>query len=274
MEVHHIHMVSDSTGETVSSIVRSVMSQFEDVGYEEHHWTLVRTKGQMGRALEAISDNPGIILYTIIDDELQEILRKEAKRIGVPCVPVLEDATREISQFVGKEAKAKVGRQHVLDEEYFDKVEAMNFTLAHDDGQNIDDIDEADLILVGVSRTSKTPTCVYLSFKGIKAANVPFVKEIPLPDKLFEIKDVFILGLVISPERLIQIRKSRLVSLNENRETSYTDIEKIKEEVLEAKRLYLKHDWPLLDVTRKSVEETSAMILQQYEKWKSIRKEN
>lgn len=259
---YHIHLVSDSTGETVSSIIRSVMSQFEKVKTEEHTWSLVRTKGQMDRVLEGIEKNPGIVLYTIIDEALQDTLMRHCNQLRVPCVPVLARVTREISAFFGVEAKASPGRQHVLDEAYFSRVEAINFTLAHDDGQLPEDLEEADIVLVGVSRTSKTPTCVYLSYRGLNVANIPYVMGCPLPDNLFLLKNPMVVGLVISPDRLLQIRKSRLVSLNEHRETSYVDMDHIKEEVLEARKLFMKHKWPVIDVTRKSVEETTAKIMQ------------
>lgn len=264
----HIHLVSDSTGETVSSIARSAMSQFEDINPEEHTWSLVRTKGQMEKVIEQIKKEPGIVLYTVIDRDLQAMLLKECRSLKIPCIAVLSRVLMEMSNHFGVEAKASPGRQHELDEEYFERVEAINFTLAHDDGQNTEELDEADVILVGVSRTSKTPTCVYLSYRGLNAANVPYVKDCPLPDTLFKVKNPLIIGLVISPERLVQIRKSRLLSLNEKRDTSYVDMEKIKEEVLEAKKLFLKNKWPVIDVTRKSIEETTANIIQLYTKHK------
>ncbi len=260
----HLHLVSDSTGETVSSVVRSVMAQFDKVDTEEHHWTLIRTNGQLERALDGIRAEPGIVLYTIVNPELQAQLLDACQELRVPCVSVLARPMREMSSFFGVEAKAQAGRQHQLDEEYFNRVEAINFTLAHDDGQNTEDLEEADIVLVGVSRTSKTPTCVYLSYRGMNAANVPYVKDCPLPDTLFSLKHPLVVGLVISPERLIQIRKSRLISLNEQRDTSYTDMDAIKEEVTEARKLFTKQGWPVIDVTRRSVEETTAKIMQLY----------
>ena len=262
----HIHLVSDSTGETVNSIVRSVMSQFEGVEYEEHTWSLVRTKGQMERVIKGIRQNPGIVMYTIINHDLQDELSSCCREIGVPCVPVLARAMRELSSFIGMQAKDMPGRQHELDEEYFKRVEAVDYTLSHDDGASTDDLEKADVVLVGVSRTSKTPTCVYLAYRGISAANIPYVKSCLLPDSLFNLNKPLVVGLVISPERLIQIRKSRLVSLNESRDTDYVDMEKIKEEVLESKKLFLKHKWPVIDVTRKSVEETTAVVMQYHKK--------
>jgi len=264
----HIHLVSDSTGETVSSIARSVMSQFDDVEPIEHTWALVRTRGQLEKVLDGIREERGVVLYTIIDNALQEILIDFCRQLKIPCVPVLARVTREISAYLGAEAKAHPGRQHELDEEYFERVEAINFTLAHDDGQATEDLESADIVIVGVSRTSKTPTCVYLSYRGINVANIPYVKGCPLPENLFILKRPLVVGLTISPERLSQIRKTRLVSLNEKRDTSYVDIENIKEEVLESKKLFAKYKWPLIDVTRRSVEETCATIMQHYTKHK------
>ncbi len=266
--IRHLHMVSDSTGETVSSVVRSVMSQFEEVALEEHMWALVRTRGQMERAIEGIEKHPGIVLYTVINQEMQAILLDACQKLRIPCVPVLSRVMREMTSFLGVEAKASPGRQHQLDEEYFARVDAINFTLAHDDGQNTDDLEEADVVLVGVSRTSKTPTCVYLSYRGINAANVPYVKGCPLPENLYTLKKPLVVGLVITPDRLLQIRKSRLVSLHEGRNTDYVDMDAIKEEVLEARKIFNQYSWPVIDVTRRSVEEVTAKIMQYYTEYK------
>ncbi len=269
----HIHMISDSTGETVNSVMRSVMSQFENIEVEEHTWSLVRTQGHLDRVFESISQNPGPVLFTILDHDLQASLANHCRKLRLPCIPVLEKITRELSLYFGVEAKARPGKQYQLDEDYFHKMDAIHYTLAHDDGQEVDSMDEADIILVGPSRTSKTPTCVYLSYKGINAANIPIVAGVPLPEKLFEFKKPMVIGLIISPDRLEQIRKSRLLSLNETHSTDYVDEEKILVEVQEARKLYAKHKWPVIDVTRKSVEETSANIFQLYNKFKETRGE-
>ncbi len=267
IKAYDIHMVSDSTGETVSSVMRSVMSQFENVEIEEHTWSLVRTAGQMDRVLDSISEAPGPVLFTIIDRDMQAKLIKHCRKHRLPCIPVLAKITHELSTYFGVEAKAKPGRQYELDEEYFEKVDAIHYTLAHDDGQETDTLEEADIILVGASRTSKTPTCVYLSYKGLYVANVPFVQQIPLPENLFSLKNPLVIGLVISPERLGQIRKSRLLSLNENNVTDYVDEDAILDELRESRKIFAKYRWPVIDVTRKSVEETSAQIMQLYQKF-------
>lgn len=265
MKKFNLHLVSDSTGETVSSVARSVISQFEDLDAVEHVWSLVRTKGQMERVIEGIREKPGVVMYTIIDENLQEILYNSCRKMKLPCISVLSRVIREISVYLGvKMTSPHPGKQHELDEEYFHRIDAINFTIAHDDGQNTDELEEADVVLVGVSRTSKTPTSVYLSYRGVNSANIPYVKNVPLPDTLYNLKNPLVIGLVIAPERLQLIRKSRLSSLHERRDTSYVDLEAIKEEVLEARKLFNKMNWPVIDVTRKSVEETAAKIMQLY----------
>jgi regulator of PEP synthase PpsR (kinase-PPPase family) len=262
-------MISDSTGETVNSVMRSVMVQFKaEIELEEHTWSLVRTNGQLERVLKSISENPGPVLYTLVDRDMQAALVKHCRRLRLPCIPVLTKITKELSAYFGVEVSSRPGRQYELDEEYFEKVDAIHYTLAHDDGQEVETLDEADIIIVGASRTSKTPTCVYLAYKGINAANVPYVEGVPLPEQLFELKDKFIVGLVIHSERLGQIRKSRMLSLNEERETSYVDMDFITNELRESRKLFSKNGWPVIDVTRKSVEETAANVLQLYAKFK------
>lgn len=266
-KIYDIHMVSDSTGETVSSVMRSVMSQFDDIDIEEHTWSLVRTDGHMQRVLDSITEKPGPVLYTIIDRDMQAALIKHCRKLRLPCIPVLDKITKDLSSYFGVKAKAKPGRQYDLDDEYFEKVDAIHYTLAHDDGQETETLDEADIVLVGASRTSKTPTCVYLSYKGLYVANVPFVHGVPLPENLFELDGPMVLGLVISPDRLGQIRKSRLLSLNESNTTDYVDEDAIIEELRESRKIFARNGWPVIDVTRKSVEETSAQIMQIYNKF-------
>jgi regulator of PEP synthase PpsR (kinase-PPPase family) len=258
----NVHLVSDSTGETVSSICRSVMTQFEEMEVEEHIWSLVRTQRQIEKVIEGVKTFPGIVMYTLVQEELNKRLEEECKKLKTPCIPVLEEVLMQVSGYLGQKRNAKPGRQHQMDAEYFARVEAINYTLQHDDGQQADDLEEADVVLVGVSRTSKSPTCVYLSYRGFKAANIPFVRTDALPENLSELKNPMVVGLVISPERLIQIRKTRLNELNENKQTSYVDAEAVEAEVREARRLFSKNNWPVIDVTRRSVEETAANIIQ------------
>ncbi len=264
MPIHHIHLISDSTGETVNSIMRSAMSQFDNIDYEEHTWSLVRTPGQMQRVCEEISESPGPVLYTVIDRDLQAMLIKHCRKLRIPCIPVLNKVIKEFSSYFGVEAKYQTGKQYELDEEYFQKVDAIHYTLAHDDGAETDTLEEADIVLVGASRTSKTPTCVYLAYRGLNAANVPFVNGVDLPETLFKLEKPLVVGLYIQPERLGQIRKSRLTSLNEQANTDYVDLDKINEEIRQSRRIFTSQAWPVLDVTRRSVEETSAQIMQLY----------
>ena len=263
----HIHMISDSTGETVNSVMRSVTAQFDEVDVKEHNWSLVRTEGQLQRVLDEISQNPGPVLYTIVNRDMQAALIKHCRKLRLPCIHVLNKIVKELSAYFGVEAHAKPGSQYELDEEYFEKVDAIHYTISHDDGQETETLDEADVVLLGASRTSKTPTCVYLAYKGLKAANIPYVHGVSFPDTLYNLPNkTLVVGLMIQPERLGQIRKSRLLSLNEERQTDYTDFEAIVEEVRESRKLFTKNGWHTIDVTRKSVEETSANILQLYNK--------
>jgi len=262
MKEFHLHLVSDSTGETVSSVSRAAIAQFDAVQATEHVWPLVRTKNQLDKVLASIKLNPGVVMYTIVDKNLRDTLKAECLKLSLPCIPVLAQIISELTTYLGIESSALPGRQHELDEKYFSRVNAVNFTLAHDDGQATWDLEDADIVVVGVSRTSKSPTCVYLAHRGFKAANVPFVGGCPLPAELEELKKPFVVGLTISPDRLIQIRKTRLQSLKQEEDTEYVDMEHIIAEINEAKRLFLKHRWPVIDVTRRSVEETAANIIQ------------
>ena len=264
MKEFHLHLVSDSTGETVSSVARAAIVQFDDVEPIEHIWSLVRTKGQLDKVLAGISANPGVVMYTLVDKNLRDVLKAECLKSSLPCIPVLAQITAELSTYLGIESSAMPGRQHELDEKYFSRVEAVNFTLAHDDGQATWDLKEADIILIGMSRTSKSPTCVYLAHRGFKAANIPYVGGCPLPPEIEELKKPLIVGLTISADRLIQIRKTRLQSLKQEEDTNYVDTEKVEQEIQEARRLFQKNKWPVIDVTRRSVEETAATIIQYF----------
>jgi regulator of PEP synthase PpsR (kinase-PPPase family) len=263
--VFHLHLVSDSTGETVSSVARSVMVQFDNVDVEEHFWALVRTKHQIDKVLEGIQKHMGFVLYTIADPELRRYLNQKCQALNVPCVSVLSRIVSDLSSFFGVKPTGQVGRQYELNEEYFSRVEAINFALTHDDGQSVWDLEEADIIIVGVSRSSKSPTSMYLAFRGFRAANVPYVPKVALPETLHNLRKPLIVGLTINPEILVQIRTNRLLSLNEDKAGMYTDVEQVEEEVLEARKYFLKHNWPIIDVTRRSVEETAAKMIQMYQ---------
>lgn len=265
-QTYHLHLVSDSTGETVSSVYRAVMAQFEGIEIEEHVWSLVRTQGQMERVMDGIRENPGVVLYTLVEKPLQEALQGLCAELKVPCISVLNRIIRDLSNYWDIETHAAPGKQHhILDEDYFSRVEAINYSLNHDDGQSGYSLDEADIILVGVSRTSKSPTCMYLAYRGYYAANVPYVSGCPLPPELETNKNSLIVGLTISPEPLIAIRRNRLLTLKEERATEYVDEDSVRSEILESRKFFRRHGWPVIDVSRRSVEETAAQIIQLYE---------
>jgi regulator of PEP synthase PpsR (kinase-PPPase family) len=258
----HIHLVSDATGETLNSITRACLVQFEEVTAIEHSWTLIRTTGQMQKVLQGIQQNPGLVLYTIVDDKLRNLLVSSCRDLGVTLVPVLDPVMTALAAHFGQTAKGLSGRQHIMDQEYFHRIEAMDFALSHDDGQSARNYEDADVILVGVSRSSKTPTCVYLANRGIKAANVPIVPGCPLPTELFTVKHPMIVGLTKDPSQLVQIRKNRMQMIARDEDSDYVDLNAVRDEVVQARRLCTEHNWPVLDVTRRSIEETAASIIQ------------
>jgi len=232
----------------------------------------VRSEKQLLKIIEEVRSNKGPVIYTLIDKKLRKILEKGCKKIGVPIIPVLDPVVEAMENYFKYElAIDEPGRQHSLSHGYFDRIGAMQYTLAHDDGQLSNDLDEADIILVGVSRTSKTPTSMYLANRGIRTANVPMVPKVSLPQSLF-LSKALIIGLTTSPERLVQIRKSRLTSVGESRHTNYIEEDTIKEEVLMARRLFLKNNWPVIDVTKKSIEETAASVLEYLREFKERNK--
>jgi regulator of PEP synthase PpsR (kinase-PPPase family) len=257
----HMHLVSDATGETVISAARACAAQFDDVRAIEHFWNLVRTQRQLNLALEGIREHPGIVIYTLVDPELRANLESACRAQQVRCIPLLDPILAGLAAFLGLESKAQPGRQHAMGAEYFSRLDAMDFALLHDDGQSPWKLDDADVILVGVSRTSKTPTCIYLANRGIKAANVPYVPNSPLPDILTSPRAPLCVGLTEDPERLVSIRRNRLRLLNQPDVTSYVDLEAVRGEVAEARRFYTKMGWPVIDVTRRSIEETAAEII-------------
>ncbi len=270
----NLHLVSDSTGETLSSVARAVLSQFEGVDSNDFIWPLVRTKPQMDRVLESIKQAPGIVLYTILHDELVEDLKKQCFALKIPCIPVLSHIIAEFSNYLGMTISHTVGRQHLLDSEYFSRVEAISYSITHDDGQSSWDLFEADIVIIGVSRTSKSPTSVYLSCRGYKTANIPFVSIDTIPQTVYDLAKPLIVGLTINPEKLLQIRQTRLTSLGQDSPTGYVDIESIQNEVAESRKLFAKLNCPVIDVTKRSVEETAAKIIQllQEKKLKEINK--
>ncbi len=264
-----LHLVSDATGETIHSVARACFAQFEAVEAEEHNWTLIRTTGQMEKVLEGIAKNPGVVMFTIVSDELRRALRDGCRRLQIPCIPVLDPVLASLASYLGIKSRGQPGRQHELDAEYYHRIDAMTFALNHDDGQSVWDIKDADVVLVGVSRSSKTPTCMYLANRGVNAANIPIVPNLPLPPELFELNPQdgpLIVGLTKDAESLVQIRRHRLRLLSEDKETDYIDSEIIRQEIAMARRLCSENNWPVIDVTRRSIEESAAAILQLLEK--------
>src|SRR5580658_6668610 len=258
----HLHLVSDATGDTVHSVARACLVQFEGAEAIEHIWSMVRTKSQIDRVIAGVEANPGVILYTLVDETLRQPLIDGCRRLQVPAIPVLDPVIGALASFLGRQARGLPGQQHLLDTEYFQRIDAMTFALAHDDGQSAWGINDSDVILVGVSRTSKTPTCIYLANRGIKAANVPIVPGVKLPPELFAAERPLIVGLTGDTERLVQVRENRLTQLQQHdHSTDYTDHDAVREEVLRARRVFAEHKWPVIDVTRRSIEETAAAIL-------------
>ncbi|MEN3929625.1 pyruvate, water dikinase regulatory protein [Microvirga sp. W0021] len=260
----HIHLVSDSTGETLLTVARAVTVQYEGISAIEHIYPLVRTKAQLEKALDDIESAPGIVLYTLVDQDLNEQLEETCRNLGVPFLSVLSPVHSLLQSYLGTAATGRSGAQHVLNAEYFKRIEAMNFTLLHDDGHLPDDIEQADIILLGVSRTSKTPTSIYLANRGLKTANIPLILNVPIPEKILQARRPLIVGLVATPERIVQIRQNRLLSLNADEDTDYVDRDTVAEEISESRRLFARNNWPIIDVTRRSIEETAAAIIEKY----------
>lgn len=257
----HIHLVSDSTGETLNAMARAVCARFTDILPIEHIYALVRSSRQLERALEEIAGAPGVVMHTIVDGALRAALEDGCRRHEIPCIAALDPVVAAMSRYLGAPISSRVGAQHALDTDYFNRMEALNYAIGHDDGQLGQDLSQADVVLIGVSRTSKTPTSIYLAHRGVRAANIPLVPGVSLPKEVFELKNTLVVGLIASPDRLIQIRRNRLLSLNENRESSYIDQEAVREEIIAARRLFERQGWPVIDVTRRSVEETAAAII-------------
>jgi regulator of PEP synthase PpsR (kinase-PPPase family) len=257
----HVHLVSDSTGETLNAMARAVCARFTNVLPIEHIYALVRSQRQLERALGEIANAPGVVLHTIVDNNLRGLLETGCHKLEMPCIAALDPLVSALSRYLGAPLSKRVGAQYSLDTDYFNRMEALSYALGHDDGQGGADFTRADVILVGVSRTSKTPTCIYLAHRGVRAANVPLVPTAPLPEALIKLSEPPVIGLTVSPDRLVQIRRNRLRSLNEDRESSYVDSDMVRTEIMEARRLFERQGWPVIDVTRRSVEETAAAVI-------------
>lgn len=265
----HIHLVSDSTGETLVSLSRAACSQFPQGLAIEHLHALVRSEDQMNKTLEYAKNYPGIVFYTIVNQQRRMQLERICSKRNIPAVPILDPALATLGRYLGAPMSSEVGAQRNLDQNYFSRIKALDFTMAHDDGKNTETLDEADIILLGISRTSKTPTCIYLANRGYRAANIPLVPNVNLPDKIYGLKKSLIVGLVSAPDRIREIRKQRLSSLGEIGSSDYIDGEKVREEMRNAKRLFAKNNWPFVDVSRRSIEETAARIMNLYKDFKN-----
>ncbi|MCH8684102.1 pyruvate, water dikinase regulatory protein [Pedomonas mirosovicensis] len=257
----HLHLVSDSTGETLESVAKACLAQFEGVQAVKHFWPMIRSERQIERVMEEIAQRPGLVLFTLVNPAARDRLQSRCLQMGLPAISVLDPVLQALSQTLGQTARGLPGRQHLMDAAYFNRIEAMHFTMAHDDGQSAETLNEADIVLLGVSRTSKTPTSIYLANRGYKTANVPVVPSIPLPESVFRLTRPLVIGLTTSAERLVQIRRNRLLTLNQSTDSDYVREDEVTAEITFARRLFTQHGWPVIDVTRRSIEETAAAIL-------------
>lgn len=257
----HVHLLSDSTGETLENIAKAALAQYDDVETIRHFWPMVRSEAHLERIIQEIAQNPGLVLFTLVNVQTRRMLELRCHALGLSAVAPLDTVTDALSGLLGQQAKARPGRQHMLDAAYFARVDAIQYTIAHDDGIAAEDWEEADIVLAGVSRSSKTPTAIYLANRGYKTANIPIVVEVPPPPSLYTLKNPLVVGLTTSADRLIQVRRNRLLSLNQAPETTYVDQEAVTYEVAFARRMFSDHGWPVIDVTRRSIEETAAAII-------------
>ena len=258
----HLHLVSDATGETLITVARAAAAQYASVAPIEHIYPLVRTEKQLDRVIAEIETAPGIVLYTLLEDTLTTRLEAKCREFGLPCLSILNPVLALFQSYLGAESTRRVGAQHTLNAEYFKRIDALNYTMLHDDGQHTDDLEHADVVLTGVSRTSKTPTSIYLANRGVKTANVPLVPNMPVPPNLERLTTPLVVGLTASPERIVQIRQNRLLGLNAHRDDDlYVDRQAVAEEIAFSRKLCARHNWPVIDVTRRSIEETAAAVL-------------
>lgn len=269
----HLHLLSDSTGETLEMVAKAALAQFDDEDVIRHFWPMVRSLQHLDRIMEELAANPGLVLFTLANDDTRRRLEERCRALGLPHVAPLDAVTNLLADGLGQRVQGKVGRQYVLDEAYFARVDAIQFTIAHDDGMQWENWEQADILLAGVSRSSKTPTSIYIANRGYKVANIPLVVESPPPPLLFQLKHPMIVGLTTAPRRLVEIRRNRLLSLNENAHTSYVDEEKVEREVAFARRMFADNGWPVIDVTRRSIEETAAAIIRLYNERKANQRE-
>ena len=258
----HLHLISDATGETLLTVARAAAAQYANVSPVEHIHPLVRTRKQLDRVLDELDGAPGIVLYTLLDRHLADPLEEKCRALGLPYLSILDPVLQLFHSYLGGETKPRVGAQHMLNAEYFKRIDALNYTMLHDDGQHTDDLEQAEVVLVGVSRTSKTPTSIYLANRGVKTANVPLVPNVPLPSNLETLVQPLLVGLIATPERIVQIRQNRLLGLKAEQDADqYIDRQAVAEEIAFSRKLCARHNWPIIDVTRRSIEETAAAIM-------------
>jgi regulator of PEP synthase PpsR (kinase-PPPase family) len=260
----HLHLLSDSTGETLEMVAKAALAQFEGADVVRHFWPMVRSQQHLDRIMGEIAANPGLVLFTLVDAAMRGRLEERCAALGLPAVAALDAVNAALEGLLGERGKARPGRQHAMDEAYFARVEAIQFTIAHDDGVGWENWEEADIVLAGVSRSSKTPTAIYLANRGYKTANIPLVIESPPPPALFSLRRPLVVGLTTAPERLVQVRRNRLLSLGQAPETTYVDAEHVAREVQYARRLFADNGWPVIDVSRRSIEETAAAVINLY----------
>jgi regulator of PEP synthase PpsR (kinase-PPPase family) len=271
MSEFHLYLVSDATGETVESVARACLAQFEHTQPIEHVWNLVRSQRQIEDVISDIDGRPGFVLYTLVNTEIIDCLQKACRRMKIPCVSVLQPIISAFGNYLHEKGNEKPGRQHTLDEGYYERIAAMDYAMTHDDGQATWNLEAADVVILGVSRTSKTPTCIYLANRGIKAANIPIVLGHEIPEEVFQLENPLLIGLVKDSKSLVQVRRNRLRMLTESEETSYADPEVVNEEVIFARRLFTKRNINVIDVSRRSIEETAATIMQHHHQFTELK---
>ncbi len=257
----HLHLISDATGETLIAVSRAAAAQYQGVSTIEHIYPLIRTEAQLEKAIAEIQTAPGMVLYTLVEPSHSARLEEACRACGAPTLSILGPILNFFQSYIGTSATPRAGAQHILNADYFRRIDALNFTLVHDDGMNVENYEEADVVLVGVSRTSKTPTSIYLANRGMKTANMPMVPNVPLPPEILRLKNPLTVGLLATPERIIQIRQNRLLSLKADGDSDYVDKARVAEEIGVSRRFFERQGWPTLDVTRRSIEETAAAII-------------
>ena len=263
---YHIHLVSDATGETLTRVAQAVTASFSAHQPREHTHTMIRNPARMDEVLAEIDKAPGIVLYTLADGGLKSRLEEKCRDLGLPCVSILDPVIAALTGYLNTEQSPRVGGQHALNENYFSRIKALDFTMMHDDGQHPETLHKADIVIIGISRTSKTPTSIYLANRGLRTANVPYVPGRPLPEELFKLKKPLVVGLVANASVISEIRRKRLDILNDSANGDYVDRRQIAREITELKNLCARNGWPVIDVSRRSIEETAALILNFYQR--------